>query len=329
MTVNAAHARYRRRASERAGSTTRPSSQRLRIPVERGAHASPTAATAPTDAPGAHPFRQRRHRRRGRRAELPRRRHAGAGRAGARGRAAAPGRRCAPARPRRRRRGRRTSGWRSGGWTRPWSRRLAWRPDVAFVHNMRPLEVDGAPDAPPCPTVKIMHGYFGTCVSGLKSHLVAAPVAVRQAAGPRLLPHLRHAPVRAHAPRLRGRRLALGATSRTTCSTDTRPSSPPAATCATSTCATAPRRTACTPSPSFPRSPASRPIRPAAFRVLFLGRMTAIKGGDLLIRAVADASDAPRPAHPADDGGRRAAARRVGAAGGAAGRGRGLHGMGG
>lgn len=44
----------------------------------------------------------------------------------------------------------------------------AWRPDVCFSHNMRLLEVDERL-AEEWPTVKMMHGYFGACVSGHKA----------------------------------------------------------------------------------------------------------------------------------------------------------------
>ena len=44
----------------------------------------------------------------------------------------------------------------------------AWRPDVCFSHNMRRLDVD-ARAAAAWPTFKMMHGYFGTCVSGHKA----------------------------------------------------------------------------------------------------------------------------------------------------------------
>jgi glycosyltransferase involved in cell wall biosynthesis len=43
-----------------------------------------------------------------------------------------------------------------------------WRPDVCFSHNMRRLAVDEALAAR-APVVKMMHGYFGTCVSGQKA----------------------------------------------------------------------------------------------------------------------------------------------------------------
>ena len=44
----------------------------------------------------------------------------------------------------------------------------AWRPDVCFSHNMRVLDVDERLAAA-WPTYKMMHGYFGTCVSGHKA----------------------------------------------------------------------------------------------------------------------------------------------------------------
>lgn len=44
----------------------------------------------------------------------------------------------------------------------------AWRPDVCFSHNMRLLEVDERLAAE-WPTFKMMHGYFGACLSGHKA----------------------------------------------------------------------------------------------------------------------------------------------------------------
>src|SRR5262249_42717567 len=45
----------------------------------------------------------------------------------------------------------------------------AWRPDVCFSHNMRHLDVDERLAAR-WPVLKMLHGYFGTCVSGQKAH---------------------------------------------------------------------------------------------------------------------------------------------------------------
>lgn len=44
----------------------------------------------------------------------------------------------------------------------------AWHPDVCFSHNMRPLDVDDRLTRE-WPTLKMMHGYFGACVSGQKA----------------------------------------------------------------------------------------------------------------------------------------------------------------
>jgi len=44
-----------------------------------------------------------------------------------------------------------------------------WKPDVCYSHNMGPLEVDRHLLGER-PVVKMLHGYFGTCISGLKMH---------------------------------------------------------------------------------------------------------------------------------------------------------------
>lgn len=44
-----------------------------------------------------------------------------------------------------------------------------WRPDVVYSHNMRPLDLERRL-LDRFPVVKFMHGYFGTCISGLKMH---------------------------------------------------------------------------------------------------------------------------------------------------------------
>jgi glycosyltransferase involved in cell wall biosynthesis len=58
-----------------------------------------------------------------------------------------------------------------------------WRPDVAFSHNMGPLGVDRRLLAE-WPVVKMLHGYFGTCVSGSKMHAFPAAAACRRTFGP-------------------------------------------------------------------------------------------------------------------------------------------------
>src|SRR6516164_8435922 len=52
----------------------------------------------------------------------------------------------------------------------------AWRPDVCFSHNMGPLDVDDRLTRE-WPTVKMMHGYFGACVSGQKAFSFPSVVA--------------------------------------------------------------------------------------------------------------------------------------------------------
>jgi glycosyltransferase involved in cell wall biosynthesis len=71
-----------------------------------------------------------------------------------------------------------------------------WSPDVCFAHNMRELDIDQALlDAGP--VVKMMHGYFGTCVSGQKAFLAPSATACSRICGPACLVH--------YAPRRCGR----------------------------------------------------------------------------------------------------------------------------
>lgn len=65
----------------------------------------------------------------------------------------------------------------AGGWTvsvadagedQALARVAAWRPDVAFSHNMGALTIDERLLAAG-PVAKMMHGYFGTCISGQKA----------------------------------------------------------------------------------------------------------------------------------------------------------------
>ncbi|MDB4947859.1 MAG: hypothetical protein JWM27_508 [Gemmatimonadetes bacterium] len=63
---------------------------------------------------------------------------------------------------------------------------LAWVPDVCFTHNMRVLHVDRRLAAA-APTVKMMHGYFGTCIGGQKAHLFPGAVPCGRRLGPACL----------------------------------------------------------------------------------------------------------------------------------------------
>jgi glycosyltransferase involved in cell wall biosynthesis len=64
----------------------------------------------------------------------------------------------------------------------------AWGPDVCYSHNMRRLEIDERLSGE-WPTVKMMHGYFGTCVSGQKSFSFPDARACSRHCGPACLVH--------------------------------------------------------------------------------------------------------------------------------------------
>jgi glycosyltransferase involved in cell wall biosynthesis len=72
------------------------------------------------------------------------------------------------------------------GLERAVAQALDWRPDVVYSHNMGRLEVDEALTARAA-VVKMMHGYFGTCVSGQKAFLFPGPVPCSRVCGPACL----------------------------------------------------------------------------------------------------------------------------------------------
>lgn len=176
------------------------------------------------------------------------------------------------------------------GRTQAFAAAEAWRPDLCFSHNMSALEIESEL-VQRWPVVKMMHGYLGTCVSGQKSF-----------AFPRREPCDRRfgAPCLAmYLPRRCGR---LSPTvmmreygwARAQRSLFTRYA-------AVVVASEHMRRefarngldaAALHVIPLF--APASGdgagPRAERADRILFLGRMTPLKGGDLLIEAVADAS---------------------------------------
>ena len=49
-----------------------------------------------------------------------------------------------------------------------------WSPDICYAHNMSDLDVESAISGI-APVVKFMHGYFGTCISGQKMHGFPSP----------------------------------------------------------------------------------------------------------------------------------------------------------
>jgi glycosyltransferase involved in cell wall biosynthesis len=169
---------------------------------------------------------------------------------------------------------------------------LDWRPDVAFSHNMRDLGLETRlVDA--LPVVKFMHGYFGTCIGGQKAHLFPFAVPCHRVLGPaclalygprrcgRLSPgHAAHHWSWAHLQRdLFARYRAMVVASGHMRQEYLRNGAPEDRVHALPLFSTV----------DDPRPAAASPQDPS---VVFVGRMTALKGGDLLIRAVAEAGDA-------------------------------------
>ncbi|MGH9313166.1 MAG: glycosyltransferase family 4 protein [Vicinamibacterales bacterium] len=170
----------------------------------------------------------------------------------------------------------------------------AWRPDVCFAHNMSALEVEEGL-VQRWPVVKMMHGYFGTCISGQKSFGFpwrepcdrrfgraclamylprrcgqrSPAVMIRQYAWARAERALfdRYAAVVVASQHMRREFVRNGLPER---SLHVIPLFAPACGAGLSSGA----------GPSATRSD----------HILFLGRMTPLKGGDLLIEAVAEAS---------------------------------------
>ncbi|MGH7670054.1 MAG: glycosyltransferase family 4 protein [Gemmatimonadaceae bacterium] len=164
-----------------------------------------------------------------------------------------------------------------------------WRPDVVFSHNMRALSVDKQL-LDRLPVVKMVHGYIGTCIGGFKWHAFPHAVACDRRFGAACvalyLP--RHccqwsvpALVRQYAwarsqHALLARYRAIVAPSEHMQREFVRNGVPASRVVAN------------------PLFAADMPVRPAPlpseFRALFVGRMTELKGGDVLIQAAAEAA---------------------------------------
>ena len=172
----------------------------------------------------------------------------------------------------------------------------AWSADVCFSHNMNVLAIDRQL-AEIAPVVKFMHGYFGTCVSGLKRFglpivqpcnrtfgaacaALYLPRRCGQLGVPTLVAQYRWASEqRALFAAYRAIVVASGHMQREYIRNGVDPgaihTNPLFPTCAVA---------------AAPSDPGPEPS------VVFMGRMTALKGGDVLIRAVAAASPRlPRP----------------------------------
>ena len=164
-----------------------------------------------------------------------------------------------------------------------------WRPDVCFSHNMRPLEVDERLIAE-WPTLKMMHGYFGACVSGQKAFSFPSIVACTRPCNAGCLVH--------YLPRRCGqlrpglmltqyvwamRQQALfGRYAGIVVASDHMRREYRRYGLAADHVHTIPLFGAERDTPAFPAEP--------RIEVLFLGRMTALKGPTVLIRAAAHAA---------------------------------------
>jgi glycosyltransferase involved in cell wall biosynthesis len=169
--------------------------------------------------------------------------------------------------------------------------RLAtWQPDVCFSHNMAPLDVDEAL-LDRWPVVKMMHGFFGTCISSHKAHAFPSVVPCTRTFGapcvalygPRRCGPLRPAQAmsslrwnnRQHA--LLTRYSSIVVASRYMQREYTRHG-------------VSPDRVITAPLfPTTSNEDGARP-RPVTATVLFAGRMTDLKGPGLLVNAMAIAA---------------------------------------
>lgn len=187
-----------------------------------------------------------------------------------------------------------------------------WSPDVCFSHNMRPLEVDEAL-LQQWPVVKMMHGYFGTCISGHKCHAYPSPspcersfgTACLALYGPRRCGQLRPSRlVKDYGWNLRQRRLFSRYAAMTVASAHMADEYQRSGVAADRVAAV----------PLFSPWPVtSARMETTVPTVLFAGRLTALKGARVLAEAVAEAQtrlNAPLRLIVAGEGPERAALER-------------------
>ena len=164
-----------------------------------------------------------------------------------------------------------------------------WHPDLCFSHNMRALEVDEQLAAE-WPVVKMLHGYFGTCISGQKAHAFPALVSCSREFGPPCLA--------LYFPRHCGQLRPIGVFSHYAWASRQRAlfDAYSEVVVASAHMGAEYRRHGVpvdrlTVAPLFPTGGDTIQMRPLpeAPSVLFMGRMTTIKGGAVLARAVAEA----------------------------------------
>ncbi|HEX9938152.1 MAG TPA: glycosyltransferase family 4 protein [Longimicrobium sp.] len=165
----------------------------------------------------------------------------------------------------------------------------AWAPDVVFSHNMRPLELERGLLAR-WPVVKMMHAYAGTCIGGEKTHQFPHPRPCGRRFGPACLA--------LYVPRRNGRLSLPYISEQWTWAREQNALFTRYAAVVTASGhmrreyvrngVPDGRAHAIPLFSTLPPAERAAPA-PAGLRILFLGRMTRLKGGDVLIRAAADA----------------------------------------
>ncbi len=169
-------------------------------------------------------------------------------------------------------------------------RMRAWRPEVCFSHNMRQLDVEERL-ASEWPVVKMMHGYFGTCIGGQKAHAFPGVVPCRREFGPPCLA--------LYLPRRCGRRRPLAMIEQYGWASRQRALFDRYAQVVVASRHMADEygrhgiaadRLTTAPLFSTEREPVSARTLPALSTVVFAGRMTRIKGGAVLVSAAAIAN---------------------------------------
>lgn len=176
------------------------------------------------------------------------------------------------------------------GLDRALARVRAWNPDVCFSHNMHPLDVEERL-LESRPVVKMMHGYFGTCIGGQKAHAFPEIVACTRRFGAACLA--------LYLPRHCGQYRPLRMIDEFRWASRQRALLPRYAAVVAASAhmadeyaregVEAARLVVAPLFPTIGPSPSPR-TAPATPTVLFAGRMTSIKGGHAVIRAVASAA---------------------------------------
>jgi glycosyltransferase involved in cell wall biosynthesis len=165
-----------------------------------------------------------------------------------------------------------------------------WAPDVCYSHNMADLAIDRDLQGI-APVVKFMHGYFGTCVGGQKMHAFPRPVVCDRIFGPSCAALYLPRRCGRFSPTVLLEQWRWAVAQRSLFETYA------AIVVASEHMRREYVRTGCDAArvhvnPLFPTHALDVGVSPGPPdpHVVFLGRMTKLKGGDLLIRAVRHAA---------------------------------------